>query len=245
VRSLFAAILLLVTVHVLAAVGLVGWLRYSGRLDRQRVRQVIAIFTPTIAQEQARLEQQEQDTQGSRTAELRLAELEEIGRGPRTVGDRLTADQQQRELAMRKMERLEDDIRALTRNLELTRKSVATEREALDMDRKAFDEFRQEEQARRQSENFQAAVRTYQSLKPKQAKAMLQVLLTTGRQGDVVDYLAAMQLRSRTAILNEFRGDVEAAQAAMLVQQLRDRGIQVESAPAVATPSALTAGGTT
>lgn len=244
-RSLLAAILLLVTLHVVAAIGLVGWLRYSGRLDRQRVRRVVEVFTPTIAQEQARLNQKEQETQESRAAELRLAELEEIGRGPRTVSDRLTADQQQRELAMRKMERLEDDIRALTRNLELTRKSVATEREALDKERREFEEFRQEEQARRQSENFQAAVRTYQSLKPKQAKSMLQVLLSSGRQGDVVEYLAAMPLRSRTAILNEFRGDAEAAQAAMLIQQLRDRGIQVESPPAAAVPAALTAGGAT
>ena len=58
---------------------------------------------------------------------------------------------------------------------------------------------------------------------PKQAKAVFQELLTAGGEKQVVSYLSAMEERKAAKVLKEFKLPNEIDQAAMLIEQLRQR----------------------
>ena len=84
-----------------------------------------------------------------------------------------------------------------------------------------------------------------QSQKPKQAKAILQTLLTEGHQDQVVDYLAAMQERKAAKVLAAFKTPQEVVQATALVEALRQRGMFALPAAAGGVVAAAGEGGST
>src|SRR5690606_33928022 len=90
--------------------------------------------------------------------------------------------------------------------------------------------LRERQSALMRDEGFQSAVKTVESLRPRQVKAMFQQMLADGRERDVVDLLGGMDLRKRAAVLGEFKAGEEAGQAADLLQRLRDRGLDAPSA---------------
>ena len=53
-------------------------------------------------------------------------------------------------------------------------------------------------------------------------------LIKQGKQDEVVEYLAAMQLRKSAAILDQFKADNEVPVAAQLLEASRTRGITPE-----------------
>lgn len=233
-RAVWIALCSLLVIHVIAGIAFMGWLRASGRLNRDRVHRVVEIFRPTIAQERADRKLAEKVEAEAKEQAAALARLEEVADGPTTVADRLATDQQARELSLRKIERLQREIRDLTRNMEFARQQIGAQKADIDRERAAFEAYRQREIALKADDEFQRAVQTYEGLKPKQAKVMFQELIGRGEKDKVVDYLAAMQLRKSAAVLGEFKADDEVAQAAELVERLRGRGIE----PAAAVPAA-------
>lgn len=233
-RAVWIALCSLLVIHVIAGIAFMGWLRASGRLNRDRVHRVVEIFRPTIAQERADRKLAEKVEAEAKEQAAALARLEEVADGPTTVADRLATDQQARELSLRKIERLQREIRDLTRNMEFARQQIGAQKADIDRERAAFEAYRQREIALKADDEFQRAVQTYEGLKPKQAKVMFQELIGRGEMDKVVDYLAAMQLRKSAAVLGEFKADDEVAQAAELVERLRGRGIE----PAAAVPAA-------
>ena len=68
-------------------------------------------------------------------------------------------------------------------------------------------------------------VESYASLKPKLAKQAFLELIKQNKMDEVVEYLAAMQLRKSAAILNQFKADEEVPVAAQLLESLRLRGV--------------------
>jgi hypothetical protein len=229
-RALAMALLIVLALNLVAALTFVGWLRASGRLDAERWERAVAMFELTIAEERQQNEQASIVEQHAQQTAMELARLTAAQDGPVTLAARLVADQQADELAVQRVTRLREDIRALREQVDRARAELIRQREQLDAERAEFERHRQRENELRQDEDFQQAVQLYEQLRPRQTKQMFQVMLDEGRQVDVIDYLAAMQLRAAANVLKEFKDPGEVAQAAVLIQALRARGVEVPSA---------------
>lgn len=226
-RTLTTAILVLLLVNLLALGGAAGWLHSTGRLSRERVSRAVELFRPTLTEE-ARLAEEAAARQVEAEAmQVQLARLEAVADGPMTTDDRLARQQERDELAEARVQRLQRDIADLQRQLEIAQSQIAKDRQRLIQEREAFEQIRQQELAQQQDANFQQAVRTYEQLRPRQVKQMFQALMDEGKHVEVVDYLAAMQLRKAAAVLREFRDESEIGQATQLIEELRRRGIDV------------------
>ncbi len=224
-KALWTALSILLLLNILIVLGFVVWLRTSGRLDGQRIDRIRQMLAVTVEQEKAQEEQAKALEEEAKQKAMQLALLESVSDGPISLSDRLAAQQEQDEIALLRLDRLHQDIEDLQAQLELTKRQLNKSQAELDAKRKSFEEAVQRQVALETDENFQQAVSMYEKLKPKQAKQMFQTLLDQGQLTQVVDYLAAMQLRKAAAVLKEFKTPIEISQATDLLQRLRERGI--------------------
>ncbi len=229
-KALFMALLALLVIHALALLGGAAWLGFTGRLSQTRVRDALAIFQPTLAQEKEAQVAQALLAEEMAVAQQEERRLEDAAQGPVTVADRLADNEQSEELTLRKIERLKEEITALQRNLKFTRDQLESERTRLEKQRAEFNQFQQERVRQAADENFQEVVSTIENLAPKQSKAIVLEMLRKGQSKEVVDLLAAMQLRKRAALLEAFKGEPEVRQAAQLIDLLRQRGVEMSAA---------------
>ncbi|MEM9021139.1 MAG: hypothetical protein AAGC44_11285, partial [Planctomycetota bacterium] len=212
-RALFTAVVLFVFINALALGGLFAWLAGTGRLDKARADQVIELFKPTIA-EQTQLEAEvaAAEEEARKVAEQAIR-MEQVANGPVTPQMRLDrieeVSQHQRQL----VERRKVEIQAIQRQLDLTRSQVDAKIDAFDQRQQAFQAAVQERLQQFEDEDFRQAVALLEGLPPRQGKELLQAYLQQGKQGQVVNYLAAMQTRLATKVLKEFKEPREVEQA--------------------------------
>lgn len=221
-RQVFTALLV---IHFLLLIAGVAWLRSSGRLNGDRLRRVGEMFRPTIAQESAAREEKERADKEDHEKAVEAARLESVGAGPVTISDRLRTDEEKDTVALQRIERLKRETADLRAQLEVYKGLLSKQKEELEAERAAFNELKAKEEQLRNDTDFQQAVAMYEKLRPKQAKEMFQVLIKDGKKPQVIDYLAAMQLKKASDVLKEFKSAEEVAQATELVQRLRERGI--------------------
>jgi len=207
--------------NLLVLLGFGAWLYQSGRLDRDRYHTALDMFSQTIDQEAIAKEQERKKEEELRVEQEKVAHLKRVEQGPVTLLDRLSADQQIDELAMHKLARLQSEIIDLRRGLESQNRQLAMERQKLTDDRKAYEDYLAKRKAMVQSEDFQRVIETLEQLKAPQAKQMMQELAARGDVNQVVEYLAAMDLRKRAALLREFKTPREVSDATMLLEKMR------------------------
>ena len=227
-RSLWTALVFVLIVNFLALVGFVGWLVADGRLDRARMDQVVSLFSMKVADEAAAKQLEETKKQRDAETAREAARLERVADGPAQLAQQIADDQEKDEIALQRLERLKRDIQDLQRTNEVARRLLAEERAKIDTDRKALQDALTAEKKKREDEDFKQAVKMYEQLRAKQSKEMFQQLMTQQKTDQVLDYLAAMQLRKASAVLKEFKTGPEIVQATELVQRLRERGINID-----------------
>ena len=236
IRAMGIAIVILLVLHLLAAGLFVGWLGWSGRLNVDRIDRMIAMFEPTIDEEQ-RLEAEAAD-QEAKAMEVakQAARLSSVAAGPRTLQQRLADQQVRDEIAEARLDRIKRETEDLRRRLENDKVLITRLKGELDAERAAFAVYMEAESAKAIDEDFVKTVEMFEQLKAKQAKAMVQNMIVSGELDEAVDLLTAMNLRKAGAILREFKAEPELAQAAVLLERLRDRGVDL-STGGVATTS--------
>ena len=223
-KSLLAAFIILILVHLILAVGFVGWLQASNRLNGERVQQVVDMFKPTVAEvEQLKAEAEAAEAE-AQAARDQLMRLESVAKGPQTLEDRLTMNFEADEFDLHRLERLNAETQAIRRRLDQDKALIAEELAALQARQDAFDELIERRTAAMRDEDFNRAVKTLEQLPPKQAKGVVQQYIADGQMEEVVDYLAAMQLRKSAGILKAFKSEEEIPTAATLLDELRNRG---------------------
>lgn len=226
-RTFFTATILVLIINVLALGALAGWLGASGRLNKDRLRDAVAVFNHTI-EEEARLaaeaEQAERDAQALAERALRM---EQVAGGPVTPESRLASiqvvDDKQRAL----LERQKVEAEALKRQLNAQQRLIEQKIAELDTKQQAFDQAIASKIEAMQQEDFKEAIAMLEGIPPKQAKQVIQRWLNDGDQTQVVDYLSAMEERKAAKVLKEFKQPNEVAQAATLIDQLRQRTDQL------------------
>jgi len=225
VKTLWNVIAVVVVLDVLAALGFVGYLYSSGRLNRERLERVAAMLRPTVEEEQQQTQQQAQQAQAAQEAQRKQQHLAMVAQGPLPTQDQLSRQQEEYEKQMMTVQRLRSEVGALQRQLELAQQRLTKERQEIAAEREALQQAVVEANARQGDVDFQHAVALYEQLKPAQTKRMFQELLAKGQKKQVVEYLAAMQVRKAAGVLKEFKEAEETAVAAELVQALRERGV--------------------
>lgn len=232
-KSLLSAFILLLLIHLIAAVGFVGWLKASDRLDGERLQRVVDVFTPTRAAESAAMAEAEAAEAKAAAARDELARLERAGRGPQTLAEQLAGNRDDDRFARLRLERLKDETQAIRTRLDQDKAAITQAIEDLRQREEAFAQRVARRTAELQSEDFKRAVASLESLPPKQAKGVIDAYMDAGEEGLAVDYLAAMQLRKSGGVLKAFKADEDLPRAALLIEKLRTRS--EEAARAAAT----------
>lgn len=221
------AIAIILLINHLGFAALVGWLMGTGRLDRQRLQSVRATFEKTIVQEQQENLQAKLLDEQQRKQQQEKQHLSQVATGPMSIVRRISLEQQAEQLLLEKTERAVQDLASIRNRLDQEWRDLAKRTEELKQREQAFEQRLSQRAESLKDQDFQQAVKMYEQLKPKNVKSMFQELIRSNQQSQVVEYLAAMQLRKAAAVLKEFKTPTEVVQATALVEGLRQRGIKL------------------
>lgn len=224
-RSLWLILTTIALAHFLALLALVGWLAGTGRLSAERVHAARAIFAPTIEEEAALAAERATREEAERAA----AEQESFMReAPTRAEDALSRGLSAEAAETQALSRLGREAQDLRRTFAREMAQIEQARERLQRERDEFEALRARLAELEGSEQFEKAVRLYQSLKPRQARDLLLTLINSGQIEQAVSYLNAMELRTASRIIAEFE---DPALAANLLERVRTRGLEVAASP--------------
>lgn len=219
-KAIWTIVCILALANLLAILAFGGWLAATGRLDGSRLRAARAVLAETIAQARAREEKTQADAKAAAEAAAAEARKLEI---PQTASERITTADDSDEVRRQRLERLKREVEDLQRTLSRGREELEAGWAKLEGEKKAFDEMRARVAALEGSEQFEKALKLYETLKPQQAQAMMQQLIDQGEVEQAVAYLNAMQTRTASKIIAEFK---DPALATDLLERLRTRGLE-------------------
>jgi len=206
----------------MAAVGLVGWLVLSGRLDIDRLAKVREMFSETIDEQTAR-----QDEEEAQQREAQAAAENGLPKGPPRSASELVAMRLEATAVDRqRIERLRREVEDLQRKLRRDQSMLDSRARDFKEKREAFIAMRARLAAIEGQEQFRKSVDLVNSLKPTDSKVLLDVLLNEGQEEQVVSYLDALEDRSRSRIITEFIKDGQQDMAANLLESIRLRGLE-------------------
>lgn len=223
-RTLARVFGIVLILHALAAIGFVGWLIGTDRVDQDRVDAVVAIFKQTLGEEKAAAKAADDEAKKKADADARLANLEARAEGPETTIQRLARERQMNEITLRRIERVRQEIASLKANLTTAQATFEREKEKLAADRKAFDAEVAARKKQLEDEGFRKAVELYEGLPAKQTKQMFASMMGQGQTDTVVAYLNAMEPRKATSVLKEFKVGADVKMATDLTERLRKGG---------------------
>ncbi len=206
--------------NLLGVGAFLGWLGATGRLNGERISEVREMLRETVAQQKEREKKAAEAEEAKRLAADEEARKKEA---PLTASESLQIAGQSDELRRQALERMRRESEDLRRTLTRERDEVDRALARLGEERAAFEAMRAQIAEVEGSEQFEKALRLYETLKPDQAKAAFQALIDRGEIDQVVSYLNSMQGRSASKVLAEF---TDASVAADLLERLRTRGLE-------------------
>jgi len=215
-RLIWHTVAALAVIHLLLVVGLLAYLWGTGRLDRQRIGEAMALVSQTAEQRAA---------EAAAEAEKRAKEEEKTrSQGP-SVAERMAKGRWDEERQSLRLERLRDELKKLEETRQRAERNLERQRQALEAQRQAFERRIRLVNAESGDEGFKKAVELYETLPAKQVKQQFLQMLDQDPQQEnldqIVGYLKAMQPRKAAAVLREFEGDAEIAWAVKLMERLR------------------------
>lgn len=224
-RSLWLIVTTVALANFLAILALVGWLAATGRLSAERVHAVRELFSATLEQEAALTAERERDEARAREDADRESFMRQA---PTRAEDALSRGLSAESEEVQSLSRLEREAQDLRRTFARELAQIEQARARLQREREEFEALRARLAELEGSEQFEKAVRLYQSLKPRQARDLLLTLINSGQIEQAVSYLNAMELRTAGRIIAEFE---DPALAANLLERVRTRGLEVAASP--------------
>ncbi len=228
-RTVWIILSTLAIANLLALAGLAGWLVATDRLDRDRLESIRELLATTITEESAQIEQANAEADELAARDAALAKARRL---PLTSEQALALAESFDQLSTREIDRLDRQAQDLRRTLAQEQADLDQRREEFAAEVRAFDERRDAILELEGSEQFNKAVKLYQSLKAPVAKDIFQTLLMEGELEQVVAYLDAMSARPASKIIAEFEKE-DPAVAAELLENLRTRGTKFDFAGVV------------
>lgn len=218
-KKLIKALLVVAVLNLIAVLLGVGWVFASGRVDTQRVTEVVDIFSETTTARDQRIKSEEAQA----AAELAEQEkdLPKLAMNSDELNDvRLQLTQIDRA----RLERMQREINDLQNTLKRERALLASERTDFEEERSEFKAMRERLKEIEGSDQFNKSLTVLKNMRPRDAKEMLSVLIDDGKWEQVVSYLSALGGGITTEVLAEFIKADEAELAAGLLESIRMRG---------------------
>ncbi|MCZ6836366.1 MAG: hypothetical protein O7G85_11380 [Planctomycetota bacterium] len=215
-KSLWTVMSFLAIVNLLALMLFGGWLWRSDRLNLDRVHQVRELFAPTITQVQ--MDQAKADEESA----LNEVQIVPVGYSSQEQLSQLTKLQQREQQVSR---RLKEESDMLSRQFEQITQQTEAERLAFEIERTGWEKATRADRERKMDEQFAQTVQQYESIPAKQGKQLLVELIRQGHRQQAVAYLDAMEARSASKILREFKSQEEIVLATELLEDLRTFGL--------------------
>jgi hypothetical protein len=222
-KAAWTAISVLAIANLLAIGGFFLWLKNSDRINVERVHAVRALFSQTIAQENA----VKADAAAKVEDEKKKADADaKAAKPPLTATEQLAAKLQASEQDRQKVERLRREVDDLKKSLVQEREDLNAARVALDTERKAFAAMREKIASDEGNAQFKKTLSVLDNVKPQVAALMLTEQMAASKDGVdlVVSYLNALDESKRAKIVTEF-AKTDPKMAADLLERLRTRGI--------------------
>ena len=215
--------LLVLAINFLAVAGGVGYLFGTGKLDKEKGKEIVKILfpvpVPTSQPSTQPADSEVDDPMMSidqlliRTTGMSAAEQNEF---IRSTFESMSAqlDRQRREVI---------DLR---RQVDFAQQQLAKDRLALDQREKNVDSLDKKKSSAAQDEGFNKSLAVYDAMKSKQVKDVFMGL----EEEIVVRYLQAMDPRRVSSIIKEFKTPEELGKAQSLLEQMRKNGVSQEAA---------------
>jgi hypothetical protein len=190
------------------------------------VEKLRALFAKPVAVEAAEMEAM---LVAQATADAERIAADKQAQPPIPAAERLARDRAEAELSTQQMLRRQREIDDLGSQLLRRQDELEQREQALEARIAAF-----ENQKRRYLEiegatQFKTALATLEGLKAREAKAMLESLMTDGLEDEVIVYLSRMDEKKRAIIVSEFAKERPSV-AADLLERLRTRGVTTADA---------------
>lgn len=220
-KSIWVIISTLALANLLALGGFVGWLAATGRVSRERVEAVRAIFSTTVADETTAKAEADK---AAKAEKEQAAQAEKLSTPPVPAEERIKQQQEDAEVKRQTRQRLDSDLKSLRTFLVRENDRLQKWENDLRAQEAAFAAEQKKIRETAGSEQFKKAMATLAGVKPKEAQSILSELLAQNKQDEVISYLDAMDERARSKVLAEFN-KADPKVAAELLERLRTRGI--------------------
>jgi hypothetical protein len=202
IKRLLGAIVLVLAINFLAMGGAVGFLWKSGALDRDRIQKIKEVLYPTTTTAPASQPDQSADASTQPTDPLTKLMA---GIAPRTAQDQVNFLSQSYDSQMAIIDRRQTELAALQQQIEDSRQQVEKERAAVEADRARLTA----DQAAATQEANDAGFQTCLSLYTAMPAIQVKTLFLQMDDATVGKYLAAMQPRTASKIIREFKAPDE------------------------------------
>ncbi|MCC5828259.1 MAG: hypothetical protein JJU36_02315 [Phycisphaeraceae bacterium] len=223
-------------VHLLAALGFVGWLWGSNRLTQERLHRVVEMFRLTEAQEMAQREAEAAALARAEQNERELAHLELIAEGPITVGQRIERQNVASDITRARIARLQEQIRAMQADFALKQQELDQRSQRLQTEMAEFHALRDQLTSLRQDEDFKRLLEIMERQPPRQAKTLMVQMIQEERLDHVVKLLRVMNPNTAAEILQQFRTPEEIRMAVRVLDQLNQGQVERQ---AIELPDAM------
>ena len=220
-KKLIKAIFIVAILNLLAVLAGAGWLFSSGRLSKDRVVNMSSLFTDTVAVEEATIKAEEAAIAKA------LAEQEKpLPSIPLNAVERNLVRVEMTQVDRQRLDRMKREVENLRETLRKERRILERARVELEGEKDEFQQMRDRLAGLEGGNQFKKSLNTLSEMKPKDAKAILSVLLTDEKKEEVVTYLSSMDSGVRTGIMTEFIKAGEEKLAANLLESIRQRGLE-------------------
>ncbi|MBI9017102.1 MAG: hypothetical protein JEZ07_07575 [Phycisphaerae bacterium] len=200
-KKLLIALGVLVSLHVVALVGLAIVGLVGGKFDHEKMKQYIATWNGEIL-----------------VPYVEEVKVEEVVESPQDAKARIAKAQFDNEMMTRDLEKNTQNLQNLQFAVEQARIQLAKEQEKFIAERDAFENKIAEHNDKVKSEGFQKALKYYSNIKSKLVKEDFMVM----PEDEVVRYLGEMKADIATEILNNFKAPNEQAKRVLLQKMLND-----------------------
>ncbi len=218
IKKLGLVVLLVLAINFLALAGGVGYLVSSGKLDKDKGKEIAKILFPEpVPTSQPSTQPSESDSSDPllsidellvKTTGMSAAEQNEF---LRSTFESMSAqlDRQRREVI---------DLR---RQVDFAQAQIAKDRAELETREMTLTQRDEQQTAAAKDKGFQETLAVYDAMKAKQVKDIFLSL----EEDTVVRYLQAMDPRRASSIIKEFKTPVELSRAQSLLEKMRKNGV--------------------
>jgi hypothetical protein len=215
-KQLLRILTIVFALNFLTVTAAIAILAANGKLDRARIAAAREALFPPPATQPAATQPAGDSTTATTRPLMRLEQLLDKRVG-RTASEQVEFIQHSFDQQMAILDRRQRELEALQDQIEAARDRLTKDRETLQAQRKALEEEKTATLAQFSDKGFQDALALYQAMPAKQVKTIFMTL-----DEDIVKrFLEAMQPRTASKIIKEFKAPDETDRIQKILEKMR------------------------